>query len=134
MAVATAPRKFTSGHFAFMRAVVQGIDVRASWDRYLRTQGEHDDLRKVRSTIARMRTEFTAAARQKSCGNPNSLRGDFVRLTVRSPPTRNGVKKRDHEDGEDQYGSIGGKVIRSHNPCRENDAQEVGAKVRPLRR
>jgi len=64
MAVATAPRKFTSGHFAFMRAVVQGIDVRASWDRYLRTQGEHDDLRKVRSTIARMRTEFTAAARR----------------------------------------------------------------------
>src|SRR6478609_10208804 len=64
MAVATAPRKFTSGHFAFMRAVVQGIDLRASWDRYLRTQGEHDDLRKVRSTIARMRTEFTAAARR----------------------------------------------------------------------
>jgi hypothetical protein len=64
MAVATTPRKFTSGHFAFMRAVVQGIDVRASWDRYLRTEGEHDDLRKVRSTIARMRTEFSAAARR----------------------------------------------------------------------
>ena len=64
MAVATAPRKFTSGHFAFMRAVVQGIDLRASWDRYLRTEGEHEDLRKVRSTIARMRTEFAAAARR----------------------------------------------------------------------
>ena len=64
MAVATAPRKFTPGHFAFMRAVVQGIDVRASWDRYLRTEGEHDDLRKVRSTIAWMRTEFAAAARR----------------------------------------------------------------------
>ena len=47
-----------------MRAVVQGIDLRASWDRYLRTEGEHDDLRKVRSTIARMRTEFAAAARR----------------------------------------------------------------------
>jgi hypothetical protein len=64
MAVATSPRKFTSGHFAFMRAVVQGIDLRASWDRYLRTEGEHEDLRKVRSTIARMRTEFAAAARR----------------------------------------------------------------------
>jgi len=64
MAVATAPRKFTPGHFAFMRAVVQGIDLRASWDRYLRTEGEHEDLRKVRSTIARMRTEFAAAARR----------------------------------------------------------------------
>src|SRR5664280_2939384 len=64
MGVAATPRKFTSGHFAFMRAVVQGIDVRASWDRYLRTEGEHDDLRKVRSTIARMRSEFAAAARR----------------------------------------------------------------------
>jgi hypothetical protein len=64
MAVAASQRKFTSGHFAFMRAVVQGIDLRASWDRYLRTEGEHEDLRKVRSTIARMRTEFAAAARR----------------------------------------------------------------------
>ena len=47
-----------------MRAVVQGIDLRASWDRYLRTEGEHEDLRKVRSTIARMRSEFAAAARR----------------------------------------------------------------------
>ena len=47
-----------------MRAVVQGIDVRASWDRYLPLEGEHEDLRKVRSTIARMRTEFAAAARR----------------------------------------------------------------------
>ena len=64
MAVAATPRKFTSGHFAFMRAVVQGIDLRASWDRYLRTEGEHEDLRKVRSTIARMRTDFAAAAKR----------------------------------------------------------------------
>src|SRR5664280_1516750 len=64
MALATTPRKFTSGHFAFMRAVVQGIDLRASWDRYLRIEGEHEDLRKVRSTIARMRAEFAAAARR----------------------------------------------------------------------
>jgi integrase len=66
MAVASSPRKFTSGHFAFMRAVVQGIDLRASWDRYLRTEGEFEDLRKVRSTIARMRSEFAAAARRQA--------------------------------------------------------------------
>jgi integrase len=64
MGVAASQRKFTSGHFAFMRAVVQGIDLRASWDRYLRTEGEHEDLRKVRLTIARMRAEFAAAARR----------------------------------------------------------------------
>ena len=26
-----------------MRSVVQGLDTRASWNRYLRTDGEHDD-------------------------------------------------------------------------------------------
>ena len=64
MAVAPVHRKFTSGHFAFMRAVIQGIDLRASWDRYLSVEGEHEDLRKVRSTIARMRSDFAAAAKR----------------------------------------------------------------------
>lgn len=47
-----------------MRAVIQGIDLRASWDRYLRFEGEHEDLREVRSTIARIRSDFAAAARR----------------------------------------------------------------------
>ena len=64
MRVTAAKRKFTPGHFAFMRAVIQGIDLRASWDRYLRVEGEHEDLRKVRSTIARIRGDFAAAARR----------------------------------------------------------------------
>lgn len=55
-------RKLHSGHFAFMRAVVQGVDARASWDRYLRLEGEHVDVRRVRSTIAWIRAEFAAAA------------------------------------------------------------------------
>src|SRR4051794_10676576 len=59
-----AARKLSPGHFAFMRAVVQGVDVQASWDRYLSLEGEHEDLRKVRSTIARIRGEFAAAARR----------------------------------------------------------------------
>ena len=63
MAVAVV-RKFTPSHFAFMRAVVQEIDLRSCWDRYLRTTGEHEDLRKVRSTTARVRSEFAAAAKR----------------------------------------------------------------------
>ncbi len=55
-------RKFNTGHFAFMRAVVQGVDVRASWDRYLQIEGEHEDLRKVKSTIARIRGGRTFGA------------------------------------------------------------------------
>lgn len=49
-----------------MRAVVQRLDVGASWDRYLRTEGEHVDLRRVKSTIAWMKEAFAAAAHRYS--------------------------------------------------------------------
>lgn len=52
------------GHFAFMRAVVQGLDTREAWDRYLRTEGEHDDIRNVRRTIQWIRDEFATAAKR----------------------------------------------------------------------
>jgi site-specific recombinase XerD len=47
-----------------MRALVQGLDTRASWDRYLRIEGEYTDVRTVRRTIAWLRDEFAAAARR----------------------------------------------------------------------
>ncbi|SDZ70760.1 Site-specific recombinase XerD [Variovorax sp. YR266] len=59
------PRKLHRGHFAFMRALAQGVDERASWDRYLRLEGEHVDLRTVRRTIAWIRDAFAAAARRE---------------------------------------------------------------------
>ncbi|MDM0032204.1 hypothetical protein QTI33_08660 [Variovorax sp. J22P271] len=59
-------RKLHSGHFAFMRAVAQGLDARSAWDRYLRLEGEHVDTRKVNSTIAWIRSEFAAAARSQA--------------------------------------------------------------------
>jgi site-specific recombinase XerD len=58
-------RKLHGGHFAFMRALVQGLDLRQSWERYLRAEGEATDLRTVRSTIAWLRDEFAAAARRE---------------------------------------------------------------------
>ncbi|WP_445288206.1 phage integrase family protein [Variovorax atrisoli] len=61
----TSPRKLHRGHFAFMRALAQGVDERASWDRYLRLEGEHVDLRTVRRTIAWIRDAFAAAARRE---------------------------------------------------------------------
>ena len=57
-------RRLHMGHFAFMRAVVQGLDTRDSWNRYLRMEGEHDDIRNVRRTIQWIRDEFAAAARR----------------------------------------------------------------------
>ena len=85
MAVAPVHRKFTSGHFAFMRAVIQGIDLRASWDRYLSVEGEHEDLRKVRSTISRMRSDFAAAAKRHA--RPGTARLMLVKADeVREAP------------------------------------------------
>ncbi|WP_051516946.1 phage integrase family protein [Herbaspirillum sp. RV1423] len=57
-------RKLHLGHFAFMRALVQGLDTGASWDRYLRIEGERSDIRTVRRTIAWLRDEFAAAAQR----------------------------------------------------------------------
>jgi hypothetical protein len=57
-------RKLHLGHFAFMRAVVQGIDTRQSWNRYLQVDGDHDDIRTVRRTIAWIRDAFAAAAKR----------------------------------------------------------------------
>jgi hypothetical protein len=36
-------RKLHVGHFAFMRSVVQGLDPRHSWARYLQLEGEASD-------------------------------------------------------------------------------------------
>lgn len=57
-------RRLHLGHVAFMRAVVQGLDTRASWNRYLRSEGEHDDARNVRRTVQWIRDEFAAAAKR----------------------------------------------------------------------
>jgi hypothetical protein len=61
---ARVERRLHAGHFAFMRAVVQGLDLRESWERYVPLEGEATDLRRVRSTIAWIRSEFAAAARR----------------------------------------------------------------------
>lgn len=48
-----------------MRALAQGVDERAAWERYLRLEGEHVDLRTVRRTVAWIRDAFAAAARRE---------------------------------------------------------------------
>ncbi|MGJ7523909.1 phage integrase family protein [Variovorax sp. LT1P1] len=48
-----------------MRALTQGLDARASWDRYLRLEGEHTDLRTVRKTVHWIRDAFAAAAKRE---------------------------------------------------------------------
>jgi site-specific recombinase XerD len=78
---ATRQRKLHVGHFAFMRAVVQGLPVQESWDRYLRVEGEASDQRVVRTTIAWIREEFVAAAkREDRFGTARLVRLDATRI------------------------------------------------------
>jgi site-specific recombinase XerD len=69
-------RKLSRAHFAFMRALAQGIEPAAAWDRYLNLEGRSADGRVVQSTIAWIRDEFAAAARRQ--GRPGTARA--VRL------------------------------------------------------
>lgn len=62
---ATRQRKLHVGHFAFMRSVVQGLDVRQSWERYFRVDGD-DGSRTVQATIHWIRDEFAAAAKRQA--------------------------------------------------------------------
>jgi site-specific recombinase XerD len=80
-------RKLHLGHFAFMRAVVQGIALRDSWDRYMRIEGEARDARVVRSTVAWIRNEFAAAARRESRpGTARLVLVDAAILAAGEPP------------------------------------------------
>ena len=74
-------RRLHDGHFAFMRAVVHGIDVRSSWERDLRVEGEATDQRLVRATIAWIRDEFAAAAkREDRHGTARLVRIDVAKI------------------------------------------------------
>lgn len=86
MPAPTRHRKLHLGHFAFMRVVVQGLDTRQSWDRYLRIEGEHDDIRNVRRTIQWIRDEFAAAAkRYDRFGTARLVQIDATRITDSAP-------------------------------------------------
>ncbi len=82
---AARQRKLHVGHFAFMRSVVQGLDPRESWERYLRVEGEATGQRTVRATIAWIREEFAAAAkRQDRFGTARLVRIDATRIAAPS--------------------------------------------------
>jgi integrase len=64
MGTAQPAARLTAAHFAFMRAVIQGVSPAESWIRYL-GNGEAADARLVRRTIAWIKDVYAAAARQQ---------------------------------------------------------------------
>lgn len=79
-------RKLHIGHFAFMRALIQGTDTKAAWERYLQIEGEHSDVRTARRTIAWIRDAFAAAARREHrFGTARLVLVDVAKLGEREP-------------------------------------------------
>ena len=84
-ASAARRRKVGVVHFAFMRSIVQGLDLRASWERYLAVEGSPADPRLVRSTIAWIRDEFAAAAKKHDrFGTARLVRLDAAKIPTPS--------------------------------------------------
>ncbi len=73
-------RLLHAGHFAFLRGLIQGLELMAMWNRYLYIEGESSDARVVRSTIHWIRSELDTAARK--AGKPGTAR--LLRLQVRA--------------------------------------------------
>lgn len=77
-------RRLHRGHFAFMRALIQGMDEKSAWARYLHEEGEPNDIRRVRSTILWIKDTFAAAARRESRpGTARLIQLDPTRFTER---------------------------------------------------
>lgn len=80
-------RRLHRGHFAFMRALIQGMDERAAWARYLLEEGQSADIRQVRSTILWIKDTFAAAARrERRPGTARLIRLDPDRFTQKAAP------------------------------------------------
>ena len=78
-------RKLHIGHFAFMRALIQGADTKAGWERYLQIEGEHTDARTVRRTINWIRDAFAAAAkREHKFGTARLVLADWSKVDGRA--------------------------------------------------
>lgn len=56
--------KLHRGHFTFMRAYVEGLDVPAMWERYMAINGDPTDPRSVRRGVRILREDLAAAARR----------------------------------------------------------------------
>jgi site-specific recombinase XerD len=75
-------RRLHLGHFAYMRAVVQGLDTGTAWARYLAIEGQASDARVVRSTTRWIRDELILAAQRTDLSANHHQLARLLRLDV----------------------------------------------------
>lgn len=77
--------QFDAAHFAFLRAIVQGMDWQDSWQRYLRRGDLPPDEQTLRRTVSAIRSALKAAARRNN--RPDAARLVLASLRARGAPT-----------------------------------------------
>ncbi|CAG9183404.1 phage integrase family protein [Cupriavidus pampae] len=81
-------RRLHRGHFAFLRAVVEGLAPQAVWERYLPEAGDYADTPRVHRVTGWIRTELAAAAaRGGDFAQARLLRLDLAPRVVVPLPT-----------------------------------------------
>ncbi|MEJ8816216.1 phage integrase family protein [Variovorax ureilyticus] len=99
-----ASRRLHRGHFAFMRALIQGMEERAAWERYLQHEGEGGDRRRIRSTIHWIRDTFAAAARrERRPGVARLIHLDAARVAQRPAPRQPSLEEFALEQGLEDF-------------------------------
>src|SRR6185312_10896291 len=84
LARAKTARRLGPAHFAWMRALAQGVPATESWQRYLALEDEAGDARTVASTLAWIRAELAKAAKKHDrFGVAHLVRLDVTRLGAR---------------------------------------------------
>ncbi|WP_156516894.1 phage integrase family protein [Delftia sp. GW456-R20] len=98
-------RKLSRAHFAFMRALAQGLDAKESWDRYMALEGDGADRRAVSRVMKWVREEFASAAtRLRKPGTARLWRLDLEKfsghreLSERQPTLEEFVAANNWED------------------------------------
>lgn len=121
------------GHFAFMRGLIQGLDLMAMWNRYLYIEGESTDARVVRRTIHWIRLELDTAARR--AGKPGTAR--LLRLQVRSMAEDKAVPQQSLQEFAEEHGLESfseAEVIEAWSQAHPGQSREQAGAERLMRK
>lgn len=127
------PRSISRAHFAFMRALLQGLNERESYARYLGHGENPADLRTIRGTIQWIRDEFAAAAlRAARPGTARLVLMDPARFDVSTalPSLEEFAAERGMEDFSEQEQAEAYAEAYPHATGREEAAASLRSRQR----
>lgn len=131
---AATPLRLNASHFAFMRALVQGVPLRESWSRYLHPGDDalHDVVR-MRATVQSIRDAFAAAARrERRHGIARLVLVDLSRLPDDEAQALPSLEVFAAERGLEDFSEA--EQIEAYQAAHGRSAQRVGRRARLVAR